>query len=73
MPLELNEKFCGSTWNIAGSLAILFVSYQIVRKILPWLYSNIFGPQLFGPRVDFKRLGEWAGTFFLKITSVVEN
>lgn len=46
--------------GITASLALIIVSYQIVRKVFPWLYSNILGPKFLGPRVNFKKLGEWA-------------
>ncbi|XP_055915170.1 very-long-chain 3-oxoacyl-CoA reductase [Eupeodes corollae] len=61
----MTDKSCGaltssSSMGITSSIALLIVSYHIVRKVLPWLYSNILGPKFLGPRVDFKRLGEWA-------------
>ncbi|TMW49558.1 hypothetical protein DOY81_005346 [Sarcophaga bullata] len=46
--------------RILGTAAISIVGYQLVTKILPWLYINIVGPQLFGPKVDVCRMGKWA-------------
>ncbi|XP_055844520.1 very-long-chain 3-oxoacyl-CoA reductase [Episyrphus balteatus] len=60
----MTEKTCSasgtSSMGITTSLALIIVSYQIVRKVLPWLYSNIIGPKFLGPKVNFKKLGEWA-------------
>ena len=46
---------------LLGSVAISILSFQIIRKVLPWIYENIIGPKFFGPKVNIKRLGSWAG------------
>ncbi|XP_037932009.1 very-long-chain 3-oxooacyl-coA reductase let-767-like [Teleopsis dalmanni] len=45
---------------ILGSICVGLVCAQIARRVLPWLYLNVFGPTLFGPKVDLRRLGDWA-------------
>ena len=49
--------------RILGTAAISIVGYQLVTKFLPWLYINIVGPQLFGPKVNVCRMGKWAGGY----------
>ncbi|XP_065365153.1 very-long-chain 3-oxoacyl-CoA reductase [Calliphora vicina] len=46
--------------RVLGTAAIAIVGYHLVTKFLPWLYINIIGPKLFGPKVDVSRLGKWA-------------
>ncbi|XP_037944491.1 very-long-chain 3-oxooacyl-coA reductase let-767-like [Teleopsis dalmanni] len=45
---------------ILGSICVGLVCAQIARRVLPWLYLNVFAPTLFGPKVDLRRLGDWA-------------
>jgi len=49
-------KPCGAV----GCIAVSLVGFYILKELLPWLYKNIIGPKFFGPKVDFKSLGQWA-------------
>lgn len=51
--------------RILGTAAISIVGYQLVTKFLPWLYINIIGPKLFGPKINVSKLGKWAGRCFI--------
>ncbi|XP_037932038.1 very-long-chain 3-oxoacyl-CoA reductase-like [Teleopsis dalmanni] len=46
--------------SILITICVGIVCVQIVHRVLSWLYLNIFGPVLFGPRIDLRRLGTWA-------------
>ncbi|KAH8400197.1 hypothetical protein KR215_008544 [Drosophila sulfurigaster] len=46
--------------KILSGIAISIVGFQICRKVLPWIYSNILGPQLVGSSVNLAKMGEWA-------------
>ncbi|KAH8396180.1 hypothetical protein KR222_004656, partial [Zaprionus bogoriensis] len=48
------------TLSILGGLAISIVGFQIVRQVLPWIYSNIVAPKLCGCSVNLAAMGEWA-------------
>jgi len=47
--------------SILGGIAISIVGFQICRKVLPWIYSNMLGPQIFGSSVNLAKMGDWAG------------
>ncbi|KAL7744708.1 hypothetical protein ACLKA6_017202 [Drosophila palustris] len=46
--------------SILGGIAISIVGFQICRKVFPWIYSNMLGPQLCGSSVNLTKMGEWA-------------
>lgn len=46
--------------NILSNIAITIVGFQIVRRVLPWLYVNLIGPKLFGPKIDVRQISSWA-------------
>ncbi|KAH8305315.1 hypothetical protein KR044_001254 [Drosophila immigrans] len=46
--------------KILSGIAISIVGFQICRKVLPWIYSNILGPQLVGSSVNLAKMGDWA-------------
>ncbi|XP_037936701.1 very-long-chain 3-oxoacyl-CoA reductase-like [Teleopsis dalmanni] len=43
-----------------SSICVGIVCIVTVRKVLPWLYTNIIGPIFLGSRIDFRRFGAWA-------------
>ncbi|XP_075155855.1 very-long-chain 3-oxoacyl-CoA reductase-like [Haematobia irritans] len=53
-------EFDSKCMRVIGTAAVSIVGYQIITKFLPWLYINIIGPKLFGPKVDVRRMGSWA-------------
>uniref|UniRef100_A0A1I8PSS8 Very-long-chain 3-oxoacyl-CoA reductase n=1 Tax=Stomoxys calcitrans TaxID=35570 RepID=A0A1I8PSS8_STOCA len=53
-------EFDSKCMRVIGTAAVSIVGYQIITKFLPWLYINIIGPKLFGPKVDVCRMGSWA-------------
>lgn len=53
---------CGFGW-ISGIAIVLFI-IQICRVVIPWLYVNIIGPNLCGPRIKLKEMGEWACKYY---------
>lgn len=47
--------------NILSVISISVVGFQVVRKVLPWIYANVVGPKVFGCSVNLAKMGEWAG------------
>lgn len=48
-------------FGLFGGLSALVVLVQIIRRVFPWLYENLIGPILLGPKVNLKDYGEWGG------------
>ncbi|KAH8266778.1 hypothetical protein KR026_000042 [Drosophila bipectinata] len=46
--------------SILSVVAISVVGFQVVRKVLPWIYTNVVGPKVFGSSVNLAKMGEWA-------------
>ncbi|KAH8331966.1 hypothetical protein KR067_005050, partial [Drosophila pandora] len=46
--------------NILSVISISVVGFQVVRKVLPWIYANVVGPKVFGSSVNLAKMGEWA-------------
>ncbi|XP_030377977.1 very-long-chain 3-oxoacyl-CoA reductase [Scaptodrosophila lebanonensis] len=46
--------------RVLSGIAISVLGFQMCRKVLPWVFANILGPSLLGPRVDIRKMGEWA-------------
>ncbi|KAH8338883.1 hypothetical protein KR074_010023 [Drosophila pseudoananassae] len=46
--------------SILSVVAISVVGFQVVRKVLPWIYKNVVGPKVFGSSVNLAKMGEWA-------------
>lgn len=48
-----------ATWyDIVNIFCLVIVIFQLLRYVLPWIYRNFIGPNIFS--VDFKRFGTWA-------------
>jgi len=54
--LKKSEKMscCFST------ISVIIVAIQFFCKVLPWIYQNIIGPMILGPKIKIRNYGEWA-------------
>lgn len=62
-----------SLWGTVNTFAVIVVLVQICRRVWPWLYQNIVGPQLFGSPIKPRSMGEWASecaTVFVSVCAV---
>lgn len=39
---------------------MLIILIQLIRRVFPWLYENVIGPNVIGSKVKLKEMGEWA-------------
>lgn len=63
--MDFNSK----TSRILATVAIGLVLFRILNKLLPWIYKNIIGPRLFGPKINVRQMGSWAGKMLIKFES----
>lgn len=46
-----------------SSFAVIVLLVQVCRRVIPWLYENIIGPQVFGSQIKPRNMGEWASKY----------
>lgn len=46
-----------------SSISAVIVAIQFLAKVLPWIYENIIGPSVLGPKIKYLDYGDWAGKF----------
>lgn len=56
-------NFESKSSRILATIAVGIVLYRIVTKLMPWIYKNVIVPKLFGPRIDVRKMGSWAGAY----------
>lgn len=50
-----------SVCSCISTTCVVIVILQIIKTLVPWLYKNLLGPKFFGPKIDVRRMGQWAG------------
>lgn len=43
-----------------SSISAVIVAIQFFAKVVPWIYENIIGPYILGPKIKLRDYGEWA-------------
>lgn len=43
-----------------GTISAVIVAIQFLSKVVPWLYENIIGPSILGPKLKLRNYGDWA-------------
>lgn len=43
-----------------SSISTVIVAIQFFAKVVPWLYENIIGPMILGPKLKLRDYGDWA-------------
>lgn len=51
-----------------GTISAVIVALQFLSKVVPWLYENIIGPSILGPKLKIRNYGDWACKFIDEIT-----
>lgn len=54
-----NQKMF-SLCGFLGPIPVIIVAIQFFAKVLPWLYQNLIGPYILGPKLKLLDYGEWA-------------
>lgn len=49
-----------SVCSCISTTCVVIVILQIIKTLVPWLYKNLLGPKFFGPKIDVRRMGQWA-------------
>lgn len=52
-----------------SQFAVIIVAIQFFTRTLPWIYQNIVGPMILGPKLKLREYGEWARKFFIAAMS----
>lgn len=47
-------------FNMFSLISMLIILIQLIRRVFPWFYENIIGPNIIGSKVKLKEMGEWA-------------
>lgn len=46
-----------------STISTVIVAIQFFAKVVPWLYENIIGPMILGPKLKLRDYGDWACKF----------
>lgn len=58
-----------SCW--VSTIATVIVGFQFITKVLPWIYENIIGPMILGPKINFSTYG-WACKWNISLSVFAE-
>ncbi|XP_038107347.1 very-long-chain 3-oxoacyl-CoA reductase [Culex quinquefasciatus] len=47
-------------YDYVSGICTLAVAFLLLWQVVPWLYLNLLGPKLFGPKIRLKEMGQWA-------------